>query len=296
MKRLCFSRSLMRCVQRRTVSSPTQYAPSSLTAILISKKANKILMKRLLPVSFLVLLACSWGLQASSVFSPCVSGTVQSYESLSANGGACTIGILVFSGFDFSSAGTDPTLDTAAGITLTPTAGGFTFTQTGPPGTQLQVGLGETAIYNIGWHYFIDPGPRAGGSDLGMDPPFGDATITQFFCNDSSLSQDGPTATPFCSPNTFVALSADVVISSAPQSLFVHNPSPLTAHLDFNPPATQFADVLTSIVLDGTVAPAGFDSVIGTVTIVTDAAPEPSTSFLAFGAVICVGLLGRRMR
>jgi hypothetical protein len=252
-------------------------------------------MKRLLPVSFLVLLACSWGLQASSVFSPCVSGTVQSYERLSVNGGACTIGILVFSAFDFTSAGTDPSLDTAADITLTPTAGGFTFTQTSLNGTplQIQAGAGETAIYNIGWHYFIDPGPHAGSADLGMDPPFGDATVTQFFCNDSSLSQDGPNATPFCSPNTFVAGPPELVVSPTPQSLFVHNPSPLIAHLDFNPPATLFADVLTHIVLNG---PAGFDSVTGTVTIINDTVPEPSTSFLAFGALICVGLFGRRMR
>ena len=245
-------------------------------------------MKRSFPLLVAASLACSWGLQANSTFSPCVPGSVAAYEQLS--GGACTVGILVFSNFNFSNAGNATVLDSASDITLTPTAGGFVFTQTSnlPIAPPIQTPLG-TAIYNIGWHFFIDPGPVASGANLDMDPPFGDATVTQYFCNDSSLSQDTANSTPFCFQNTFVGVS-DVGFSPTPQSLTVHNPSPLHASVVFNPPATLFGDELTHIVLNG---PAGFDSVTGTLNVV-GAVPEPATALLSLGSLVCMALVRRR--
>jgi hypothetical protein len=241
-------------------------------------------MKRcFLPLAIVSLLALGSSLRANSLFSPCVAGTVASYESIR---GGCTVGLLVFSDFSFSNSGNAAALASDSDITLTPLAFGFSVTQTSTtdPAPPLQVGINESATYNIGWHYFVDPGPRAGGADIQMDPPFGDSTITQYFCNESRLSQDGPTATPSC-------LLGE--LTNSPVSLQVHNPSPLTASVTFTPPAA-FGDVLTQIQLNGSSTQgAGFDALVSTQRIVDDI-PEPFTSALGLVGLLGIAFLRRK--
>jgi len=240
-----------------------------------------------LAAGFAAIIACSLPLQAGSTFSPCVAGTVSSYESLSVEGGGCTVGILVFTAFDFSHILNNQTVNDPDQITLTPTNGGFDFTQTSDSivPIPLQVGPNDTAIYDIFFHYFVDPGPRTDGADMSMDPPFGNATVTQFFCNESTLSFNSDN-NPVCSG-----------VGAAPpplQSFSVHNPEPLVNSITFSFPSAE-GDVLTRIRLtgNGTIG-AGFDSLSATQSII-DTTPEPVSMTLAFGGLLGIALLRRRV-
>ncbi|MBS1856451.1 MAG: hypothetical protein JST11_13875 [Acidobacteria bacterium] len=237
-------------------------------------------MKTFLAGSLLTFGLCCQ-LHAGSVLDPCVAGSVASYQALS--GGGCTVGILVFTNFTFANAGNAANLDDATGITLTPIDGGFSFTQTG--GGPLQVGANEYAIYDIGWNYFVDVGPVATGASMEMDPPFGNATATQYFCNQAILRQDGAVAAPQCYDRTQGYFN--------PVSLTVHNPSPLTAYVPFEPPS-PYGDALTQILLTGDAnGGAGFDALLGTQTVF-DPTPEPGTVVFGLGGLVGLAALRRR--
>jgi hypothetical protein len=212
-------------------------------------------------------------LEAGTLAPVCVQGTLASYELLNSNN-QCSVGILNFQ--DFTSSPGTPT-----DIVLTPTLatnGGAGFGLSG-----LSVGSGQTANYEIGWHFDIDPGPVSSGADLGMDPPMGNVTITQEYCFDSefSIGTVGPDA---CS-----GLNRPVI-----RSLSVTVPNP-TAHIDFVPPGENFANVRTFIDLDGMGQPngSGFDSVTGTATATagsTTLTPEPLSAALALGGLLAIAV------
>ena len=179
----------------------------------------------LLSVTFLTVLLPR--MEASTQAAPCAVGTLLSYES---NQGGCELGganggILVFSGFTFSSTSSgSPVILDASEITVTPDpqglGGGFIFGGfTGAP-----VLAGQTAQYDIDYSYFIDAGPVSSGADIGMDPPFGNVLITEAICADSIFVQSAAarpamrnprrsfcSSDPFCgrheSPNEFVGTS-----------------------------------------------------------------------------------------
>ncbi len=76
-------------------------------------------MKKTLLLMTLVL---AWGLSAWALPTPCLTGTLASYETA---GFSCTIGDLTFSDFDYASAASGATAPDPAGVTVTPVLTGF---------------------------------------------------------------------------------------------------------------------------------------------------------------------------
>jgi hypothetical protein len=243
----------------------------------------------LLSVAFLTILLPR--MEASTQVGPCVAGTLLSYE----NNGSCELGggnggILVFSGFTFSSSSSgSPVIVDASQITVTPDpqglGGGFIFGGfSGAP-----VLAGQTATYDIDYSYFIDAGPVSSGADIGMDPPFGSVSITEAICADSNFvsTDSGPQCEVPSDP-------------FAPQTFSVDDTNPpasWTSHLDLNPIVTSFADIENTIFLDGgpigTGTGAGLDNMTATSTVVNPT-PEPLTLLTALGGLLVIGLLRRR--
>ncbi|HEY3839152.1 MAG TPA: hypothetical protein VGL72_21405 [Bryobacteraceae bacterium] len=246
-------------------------------------------MRTTLLLSFTFLTVLLPRMEASTQDAPCIAGTLLSYES---NQGGCELGganggILVFSGFTFSSTSSgSPVILDASEITVTPDpqglGGGFIFGGfTGAP-----VLAGQTAQYDIDYSYFIDAGPVSSGADIGMDPPFGNVSIIEAICADSIFVQ-ATGAGPQCE------IPDDPF---APQILSVDDTNPptsLSAHLDLKPIVTSFANIQTTISLNGGSSGAGFDSLTATSTVV-DPTPEPLTLLTALGGLLVIGLLRRR--
>jgi hypothetical protein len=127
-----------------------------------------------------------------------------------------------------------------------------------------------------------------------MDPPSGDITVTQYYCLDSNF-QDGQVydgAAPTCT-TSLEGMTPDV------QTLTVSTdiPDDLTDSVTFNPPAQNYANVMTVIKLVGTDqsdCPDGegacFDSVSGK-TQIDPPAPEPGTLLLITGALLVLGFV-----
>lgn len=218
----------------------------------------------------------------------CMPGSLQSYIASDAAGG-CSIGIEEFSGFSFESSAN--AAYTAADILLAPAAvGGFTFTQTsgapcvGSGAPCFQVAAGQIDIYDIFYDFAIDPGPHASTADLGMDPPFGNVTINQFYCSGRGLVLGTVNAVPTCvTPGQHSAQELTVTDENPPASWN-------TGIVLITPQVDKFADVLTQIILDGTNGPAGFDSITGT----SNLTPEPSTSLLIGVTLLAAAIANRR--
>ena len=238
------------------------------------------------------------GLMATSAFAnnlspnPCPTASLASYEvdysspTVGAPDGPCSNGILNFSDFTFSSSGAPAgLLLSSSQITLTPD--GPPLGEEGDTGfdiSGMSIGSGETATYVIDWFFNIDAGPIAGGASLGMDPPFGDVTITQEYCVDSYLSAYGIAGSPFC-------YGGSGATQPSVQSLSVTStPGDESASILFNPVAYDFADVRTIIELNGTEGPGGFDNTTGGSTIL---APEPA-AFLLIPVPLLIAFLRRR--
>lgn len=223
---------------------------------------------------------------AGSSFSPCVPGTVASYEAAySVNSGiGCTVGILEFTSFNFTHTLNGNSVSDPDQVFLTPISGGFSFTQTGSTPQNpipLQVGPNSSADYDIFWHYFVDPGPRTDSSSMEMDPPFGDATVIQFFCNESTLG--------FNSDHVVTCRNDG---SAVLQTNTVHNPTPLISTVTFATPSVQ-GDVLTRILLNGGATGAGLDALLSTQTII-GAVPEPFSFALGLSGLSVLYLSRRR--
>jgi hypothetical protein len=154
---------------------------------------------------------------------------------------------------------------------------GGSFSFSAANGFSFGIGQGQTASYFINYSYFIDPGPFMGDADLSLDP--GNVTITQFFCNDLSLVNAGPS--PSCQ-----SANRDQP-ASPPQTLQVTTTNP-RASIFFNPPAFQFGSIETEVLLDGTNGPANFDSITSTMNVI-DSAPEPAAFALAFIGLLALG-------
>jgi len=204
--------------------------------------------------------------------------------------GPCANGILNFSGFGFDSSGDPVTgLKSNNDIELIPV---------GPPRGQLgntgfsiaaasgifSVAAGQTATYVIDWHFVIDNGPGASGASLGLDPPFGDVSITQQYCVDSFITAYQAGSNPVCYTGTDAR-------GPSVQSLTVTTDLPFDSII-FNPAAYFFGDVRTIIQLNGGNLGAGFDAIAGTSTIV-ELSPEPGTWFLLAGGFM-ISLLIRK--
>jgi hypothetical protein len=193
---------------------------------------------------------------------PCGAGTVATYQSLTMNPpstGGCAIGILDYYNFTYLPGTNAPA---ASAIDVTPSGSGFSF---GP----VTAAPGQTVSFEIDYGIIIDPAPVIGGDDLKLDPPTGDVTVTEYFCNDISYVGSGD-----CYPST-----------PAP-SLTVGTPGtgyPSEASITFAHPATTSEYVGIVFTLTGGATGASFDG-LDTVSIISS--PEPASA-----AGLLVGLL-----
>ncbi|HWE48231.1 MAG TPA: PEP-CTERM sorting domain-containing protein [Bryobacteraceae bacterium] len=244
-------------------------------------------------------------LQAGNLAPACLAGTLAQYESLTPVGSynvpfECSVGILNYTDFT-SSLNLDPSL-----VQVTPVAGvnglggGFELTPlssvAGTASDPFRVAAGNSATYYIDWFFVIDAGPVADGASLGMDPPFGDVTITQNYCTDSFFAYTDAGALECTTPPTAGPNTNHI---SAPQTLQVSTlppPGVLSASLTFNPPAFAFASVDTVIQLNGDAGPlgSGFDGTTSAPDVIPPPAiPEPGTFVLLGGALLLVYFLRR---
>jgi hypothetical protein len=230
---------------------------------------------------------------------PCPTDTLADYinnfqsPTVGATNGPCSVGILNFSEFSFSSFGTpvDQLLG-SGGFELTPVSPGngdgtgFTISPTNPP---FSVTTGN-AVYVINWFFAIDSGPISSGADLGMDPT-GDVSVTAQYCLDSFMTAFSLTGTSTCyngpdgSPPNLQSLSVTSSNNQCPVSC--------SASIVFPTPAFQFANVRTIISLNSDQGPAVFDST-SSETVITPGTPEPGTWLLVGGGALLIGFLRRR--
>jgi len=222
--------------------------------------------------------------------------TAQSYETQFPSAGlACANGILNFSNFNFQVyqlSGAGPILS-ASDVDLTPIGapdqtGATGFDVTGLNNSQISVEPGQDITYVVDWFFVIDAGPIASGASLGMDPPAGDISITQYYCLDSNF-QDGPIyngSAPSCTTSITGAPAAVQTLS-----VTTDIPDDLSDTVVFNPPAKDFGNVMTVIQLTGGEGGAHLDTVNADAQI--EIAPEPDTFLLAGGALL-VFALGRK--
>ena len=253
---------------------------------------------RFLLGSMLAGLASAAVLQAGNPAPACMAATLSVYEEEVDDAPyECSVGLLNYTDFDLASASATngATALSASQIEVTPVAdigdpgGGFTLTATN--GGAFAVGMGQTASYTIGWYFAIDPGPEASGASLSMDPPLGDVMITQDYCNDSSFTNN----------NTQCEVTGDFnSFPFSPQVLTVTTiPPMLTDSIVFDPPAQMFANVITTIDLNGDSTSMGcptgmngscFTGVTSTVVVT----PEPTAATLGLACLLGMGLMRKR--
>jgi hypothetical protein len=226
----------------------------------------------------------------------CAPGTLASY--IASNG--CVNGIEFFTFQPLTSSGNGVAYS-ASNIEVDPISypdgesAGFTFciVQSMPGCSDVtlpfEVASGDTALYDISYLFSFITDPAANNASLGMDPPFGNVSINQYYCANAGLTQSSPVSTPLCNGNGF---------SFSPQTLSVNNTNPPTSWdtgiVALNPPITESASIVTMIDLNGTNGAAGFDSVSGA-NYVGDFVPnpEPSAIVLAAGGLLALALRRR---
>jgi hypothetical protein len=182
----------------------------------------------------------------------------------------CSIGILDYSNFSYVPLSNAPL---ASDINVAPNSQGFGFTRV--DGNPFVADQGEIVQFALYYNIFIDPAPVIAGANSSLDPPHGDVSITQYFCNDAILYQ-GQTS---CFPPNATAYSLTVT------------PDSPIASIDFSTPAYSFETVGIVFTLDGTNGPASFDGLDTTSNVIT---PEPASTLLI--AVFMAGGLYRTRR
>ena len=215
-----------------------------------------------------------------------VSASLGTYANSYNTGNSCTIGILLFNDFALNASSGAP--GGAADILVTPNLVNDTlaFSQVpGDPNQAFTVGANQPTTYQIQYGFFIDPAPVLDGADLSLDPPMGAVSVTQAYCNDSYLANT----------RSGLACFDPITLSSAPpfpQTLSVVNPTKLQDSILFNPPATKFAEVQTTITLGADGKPASFDQIIAGTTVTngtTTTTPEPSLYFVIASGLFILG-------
>lgn len=244
---------------------------------------------------------CAEGLSSTQCPGP-TNDTLAYYES---NFGTtpCANGILNFSKFNFQvyqPSGPGTVLN-ASQIDLTPIGtpnqtGATGFEISGLNNTDITAAVGQDVTYVIDWDYVIDAGPIAGGASLGMDPPTGDITITEYFCLDSNfVSGTYNGSAPSCTPSIEGTLPSvqTLTVSDTPADACPTSPGDYCSSINFNPPDEEFANVMTVIQLTGGTNGATFGSTNGT-TQINPPAPEPGTLLLIPGALAFLFFFRRR--
>lgn len=221
------------------------------------------------------------GLYPASAFadvSSCPTASLQTYLGLDATGG-CTVGEFTFFRFTDPSPTTvgSPTVATASEIMVTPiqTASGAGFQFTASTGNtnlfSVTSSSGTTSVtYFI--DYSVDPAPVIGGADLSIDPPMGNASVTQYYCASDVLVNN-------CALGT--ESQQTVTTSSEVSSIILPNPS-------------SFVDIATDISLVATPGnPASIDAIDALVNTAATAVPEPAL-FPLTGCLLGLLFVGRR--
>lgn len=226
----------------------------------------------------------------------CAPGTLASY--IASNG--CVNGIEFFTFQPLTTSGTGVAYS-ASNIEVDPVSfsdnasAGFVFCLVqGTAGCSnvtnpFEVASGLTAIYDISYLFSFVVDPMGTNSSLGMDPPFGNVSINQYYCADAGLTQASPTATPICNAMGH---------SFGPQTLNVNDNNPPTSWntgiVPLNPVINESASIVTMINLNGTNGAAGFDSVSGADYVDNFLpSPEPSAMVLAAGGLLALALRRR---
>lgn len=198
---------------------------------------------------------------------PCATGTLAGYESSYAPPSlGCSIGVLDYSNFSYRALQNAPAAS-AIQVSLSDAGNGLSFSQVGGAPIAANGDIVQFAIY---YNIFIDPAPVIPGANTHLDPPVGNVSISEYFCNDSILYP----GTTSCFPPTSPAYSLTVT-TAAPD-----------ASITFNPPATQYETVGIVFTLNGLTGIASFDG-LDTNTDVT-IAPEPA-SFALVGLFMLAG-------
>jgi hypothetical protein len=197
-----------------------------------------------------VIIAASAAANATPV---CVTNTLASYIALDPTGG-CTIGDAIF--FRFSAPATsvtgNPPVASASQILITPilnsTGVGLAFTAV-VGSTNLFSIPNPTESDSVTYHINYTFDPLEVGSDLSLDPPFGDVSATQKYCLydvfaggcnlGTQTQQTVTTASPFSQitfpiPSSFIDVQTDISLNASPghpagfdglTSVFVSTPS-----------------------------------------------------------------------
>ena len=204
----------------------------------------------------------------------CTQGTLSSYISdfNSLTGTGCAIGIIDYNDFQFAQL--SGSLPANTNIVLTPSGQGFQFSLEDANHNAIPfVANGFDLKFEIVYQFTIDPGPIEDGASLRLDPPVGDVTVSQTYCNDGYLQAGG------CIPNVG-------------ETLTVTTANPF-ATITFKNPAQNGGFVTSLFDVNGTNGLASFDSVEGTShvsgAIVDGTAPEPVSASLALAGILSLG-------
>jgi hypothetical protein len=243
-------------------------------------------------IVFVIGMGCASGLHADPMSAPCVANSLAFYESSFNVNRQCSVGMLNFQGFSFEATGNPSDglfLLGASQILVTPNpagtlGGGFSFSALDPASAPFAVGMNQSATYFIDFFFELNAGQVASSASLGLDPPFGDVSITQSYCAGLLDGRDS------CSTG-FQTLS----VGSPPCIDPINNPNSCTAALSFSPQTQNEANVLTTIILTGSSTEgASFDSISGATNILGTSAPEPVSGMLLLGGLAGVWIVRRR--
>jgi len=204
---------------------------------------------------------------AGSTLPSCGTESLASYITGTAfppSTGGCAIGILDYYNFSYIM-GTGPA---ASALEVTPTASGFNFSLAS--GTPITAAPGQTVTFEVDYQIVIDPAPIVTGGDLNLDPPAGDVTVTEYFCNDISYVGSG-----LC------------LGGSTPDTLQVTTANP-SASIVFPDPATKSQQVGIVFKLVGGANGASFDGLDADSTVLTFT-PEPASTGLLTGLLLLAG-------
>lgn len=167
--------------------------------------------------------------------------------------GGCAIGILDYYNFSYIM-GTGPA---ASALQVSPTGSGFEFSLAS--GSPITAAPGQTVSFEIDYQIVIDPAPIISGGSDNLDPPSGNVSVTEYFCNDISYVPTG-----FC------------LGGSTPDSLTVTTADP-SKSIVFPNPALVSEQVGIVFTLIGGANGASFDGLEADSTVLS-LTPEPTTA------------------
>jgi hypothetical protein len=211
----------------------------------------------------------------------CTTSSLSAYIALNTTGG-CTVGDLTFLRFTAPTPTItgSPTVASDSQIILTPIltadGGGFAFSASSGDTNLFSISSpsGTTSVtYYI--NYSVDPAPVVAGSDLTLDPPFGNVSVTQVYCTSDVLVD-----------NCALGVESQQTVTTASTNSSITFPDP-----------SSFVDIATDISLSATPGnPAGFDSINASVsTAAVTNVPEPSSVLmLSAGSLALLSLLRRK--